>query len=84
MDRHMSAALDRHITGNYGEDQFASEDIFEAFIPDPAVMKLAFPTRAFIEQQMRDEVERDSELDFVDDVVDRLDCVYEMFGRYTS
>jgi hypothetical protein len=25
MDRHMSEALDRHITGNYGEDQFREE-----------------------------------------------------------
>jgi len=28
MDKRMSEALDRHITGNYGEDQYR-EDIFE-------------------------------------------------------
>lgn len=26
IDRHMSDALDRHITGNYGEDQFSEPD----------------------------------------------------------
>ena len=30
MDRHMSAALDRYITGNYGMDQFKGEEAFEA------------------------------------------------------
>lgn len=29
MDRRESTALDRHITGNYGEDQFAGEEEFE-------------------------------------------------------
>jgi hypothetical protein len=28
MDRHMSAALDKHITGNYGMDQFRDEEQF--------------------------------------------------------
>jgi hypothetical protein len=28
----MGAALDRHITGNWGEDQFAGEEDFEQFI----------------------------------------------------
>jgi len=26
MDKRMSESLDRHITGNYGEDQFTKED----------------------------------------------------------
>lgn len=30
MDRRMSDSLDRHITGNYGEDQFRGEAEFEA------------------------------------------------------
>lgn len=29
MDRRQSADLDRHITGNYGEDQFRGEEEFE-------------------------------------------------------
>lgn len=28
----MRAALDRHITGNYGEDQFRQEEEWEAFL----------------------------------------------------
>lgn len=27
MDRHMAAALDRHITGNYGEDQYRDYEV---------------------------------------------------------
>lgn len=32
MDRHMSAALDRYITGNYGESQYKDSDDFDEFI----------------------------------------------------
>jgi len=32
MDRHMSAALDRYITGNWGEDQFRGEDDYDEFV----------------------------------------------------
>ena len=32
MDRHMSAALDRYITGNYGADQFRGEDEYDEFV----------------------------------------------------
>lgn len=36
MDKYQAAALDRHITGNYGEDQFedATQDELEYMCPD--------------------------------------------------
>lgn len=32
MDRYMSTALDRHITGNWGENQFKGSDDFDEFV----------------------------------------------------
>jgi hypothetical protein len=45
-------------------------------------LTLYYPTVMYIVGLMHDEVTRDSELDLVDDICDRIDCYYEMFERY--